>query len=107
MNVIEGIFLIAALIAVVAAIRLVLKKGIVGSLYKGDLVETFGEIHFVYPKSVTHKFKVHKLVADGDASVALEYSARTFGSSNLIPMKLTKSETLQLAKLLEKAASEL
>lgn len=107
MNAMEVFFLIIFAVSGIIGVRMVFKRGLVGSMMGGKLEKTYGEVCFSSHAMVTHTFKVHRLIKKSQPTIALEYRQRTFGGGKIIPLQLSKSEATKLSELLRQAANEI
>jgi len=107
MNGLEIFFLVIVLVPIVMAIRLVSKRGIMGSLLGGTIEKTYGEVGLSSHGMVSHTFKIHRLIIDDSPQIAFVYRQGSFGGGKLFPLKLTKNEAKTLANLLTEATNEI
>lgn len=104
--IIVGVGVVGA-IALVSMVHLLARQGFIGGMLAGSLVKTVG---VVSPSSVrmgNAKLKVHQLSKRNHNNIVIELVRPCLGSYESAPVELTRSESQELRRLLERAESEM
>ena len=87
------------------AYRFIRFRSLMGALLGGRIVEDIGEIDLASPPLTSYRLKVHIIQSSTDAlpEVAMAIVAKAPMGASLSPIRLSKSQAMELAALLERA----
>lgn len=106
MEIVVAIGTVAA-ITLVAMIHVLTRPGFIGSMCGGTVVKTLGVVSPTRPRMGGAKLKVHQLNKLDQDYVVIELVRPWFGTYESVAAELTKSEVLELRRLLERAEGEM
>jgi hypothetical protein len=106
-NPMELFFAIVVSLLLIAAARMIFKRGLIGAILGGSIEKTYGDFYSSKTGMVTHRFKVHRVIKKNSPHVVIEYRQGSFGSGKLIPIELSKQDAEKLADFLKAAADEI
>ena len=95
-----------AAVMLVTLIHVLTRPSSIGGMCGGTVVKTLGVVSPNSPMTGGAKLKVHELNKFNQDYIVIELVRPWFGSYESVPVELTKSEVMELRRLLERVEAE-
>ena len=101
-----AVFVSIGVITIAAAIWLMKKRGVMGAILGGEIVQTYGEI-VSKPTAMTNTIRVHRLEKSNGSSGVVELVFSSLGTYNTNPIELNSLQVEDLIGYLQELSRDL